>query len=156
MYGKYTRLSGLKPVKKVSNVMYTIHFYDDWKFVHQGLFGVPFNQKYPTAKDNSKTFVKKLAPLYRFSKKNKVKIYIGEFTVARWAAQGSGSKYLSDAINAFEKYKFDWTYHSFRGASVWDLERVEKRDDTSLSTKPTTRFKVVSKFLGKNFPNHLH
>jgi len=51
---------------------------------------------------------------------NNVKINIGEFSVTRAAADGNS--YLTDAVNKFESYNWDWVYHSFREAYDWDAE----------------------------------
>jgi endoglucanase len=147
VYGKLTRLKQMKPLT-VSNVYYTVHFYDPWRYVHQGIYGVKLGQKYPTKNDNRDAFIKKLKPLYQFQKKHKTRVLIGEFSVARWAK--NSPKYLTDLIAVFQKYKFDWAYHAFREADIWDLERPDDKNKTERTTKYTSRHKAVLKGLSKN------
>lgn len=148
IYGKLTRLKQMKPLKKIKNVHYTIHFYDPWKYVHQGILGVKLGQKYPTKADNKDIFIRKLKPLYQFQKKYKTRVLIGEFSVARWAK--NSPRYLSDLIAVFQKYKFDWVYHAFREADVWDLERTDDKNSFERTATPTGRLKAIQKGLSKN------
>lgn len=148
-YGKITRLKQMKRLT-TSNVYYTIHYYYPWRFIHQGVYGVKMGIKYPTKTDNIEKLKKDLKPLYQFSKKYKAPVYIGEFSVARWAPSGSGAKYLRDLVSTFTKYKFSWTYHTFRGAGIWDLELSDKRADLARTTTPSGRLKALLKGFAKN------
>lgn len=149
VYGKITRLSAMRKLN-VSNTYYTVHFYDPWKFIHQGIYGIKLGLKYPS-KDGSKAlFLKSLRPLFNLQRAYKTQIYVGEFSVARWAPNGSGATYLRDIINIFSTYKFNWTYHSFRGSDIWDLEVPNKKALTQRTSKPTDRLKVVQSGWRKN------
>lgn len=142
VYGKLTRLSQMKTLT-VPAVLYTIHFYDPWRFIHQGIYGVKFGITYPSKDGNKEKFLKSLKALYTFQKKKKTQIFIGEFSVARWAPNKSGEKYLKDIVSIFQKYKFNWVYHSFRGSDIWDLEKTDVRKSLKQSPKPTGRLKAV-------------
>ncbi len=52
-----------------------------------------------------------------------VHIYVGEFSAIRWAP--GAAKYLSDCIDLFEEYNWDWTYHAFREWDGWSIEHGE-------------------------------
>jgi len=39
--------------------------------------------------------------------------------------------YLRDLIDIFEEYGWDWTYHAFRGSSVWDLDYTNDYGDAA-------------------------
>jgi len=150
VYGKLTRLKGMKPLT-VPNVFYTIHFYDPWRFIHQGVLGVPRGITYPSKLGNVQKFQRSFRPLQAFAKKNNARIFIGEFSVARWAPNGSGARYLNDVTRLFNRLGFDWTYHSYRGATVWDLEGGDKKSITlSSPSSPSSRLKVMLKAWSKN------
>jgi len=148
-YGNPSLLKTFKPLP-FENLIYTVHFYKPWKFIHQGLFKIKIKQLYPNKKENKRYLAKALSPVIKFQKKHKTRVYVGEFSVARWAPKGSGARYLKDLIKLFEKHKMDWTYHAFREAHVWSLECGSNPNDLSASPVPTDRMKVVSKFLAKN------
>jgi aryl-phospho-beta-D-glucosidase BglC (GH1 family) len=149
IYGKTTRISKMRKLK-IKDVMYTIHFYEPFKFIHQGIDKYPLNVKYPDKKWNYKALEKQLKPIISFQRRNKIRVYIGEFSVARWAPNGSGARYLKDVLKIFEKYKWDWTYHAFREASVWNLEHSDKFSEQEPAIAPTSRLKTVQSFLKRN------
>jgi endoglucanase len=151
IYGKLTRFAGMKKLT-VPNVYYTIHFYDPWKFIHQGVLGVPLGATYPSKLGNLSKFTRSLRPLQNFARKNKSRMYIGEFSVARWAPKGSGARYLKDITNIFKRYRFDWTYHSYRGATIWNLEMSDKKSVSTYSTTDSSRLKVMLKAWSSNTP----
>ena len=148
VYGKLTRLTAMKFLT-VPNVYYTIHFYTPWRFIHQGVLGVPYGAKYPTKTDNITSFNKQFTQLRMLKKKLGTRIYIGEFSVARWAPKGSGARYLSDVTKLFNRAGFDWTYHSFRGADVWDLEHASSLKSGTYSSS-TDRLKIMMNAWKKN------
>ena len=148
LYGKTTQIVNLKKMP-LSNVIYTIHFYEPWRFVHQGIFNSKV-YKYPDSYWNRGQLQSSLTPIINFQKKNKVRVYVGEFSVARWAPKASSKTYLNDLFSLFEKYKWDWTYHAFREANVWSLEYSETKSDNTPAKAPTERFKIVSRYLAKN------
>jgi aryl-phospho-beta-D-glucosidase BglC (GH1 family) len=141
-YGDVRRIKQLKPLG-IPNVIYTFHFYQPFRFLHQGLLGIKFGLNYPTKKENKAYLIKQLKAVQQFQKKNKARIYIGEFSAIRWAPKNGGIKYLKDIVGLFEKYKWDWTYHAFREANSWSLEHGTNRSDASKSPAPTDRLKFM-------------
>ena len=53
-----------------------------------------------------------------FAQKNKVRMLVGEFGLARWAP-GRG-QWVADSIAIFEKHGFDWVSHSPCGWTGWN------------------------------------
>lgn len=99
--------------------------------------------------DKKRLEEKELAHVIEFQKKHKVRIYIGEFSVARWAPDAA--QYLEDCISIFEKYGWDWSYHAFRENHIWSLEHEDtRRADPQKSAVPTKRAEVIKKYLKKN------
>lgn len=140
----------LKPLG-MPNVVYTIHFYEPFKFLHQGFFGLPLGVSYPTKKSNKKSLLKALEKVDAFQKKNKKsQIYVGEFSVIRWAPGDSAAKYLNDILSIFEKKKWHWTYHAFRDANAWSVEHSSTREDNTRSSTPTDRYNILTGYLGRN------
>jgi endoglucanase len=148
VFGKITRLKGMKPLT-VSNVGYTIHFYEPWAYIHQGIPNVKLGTKYPTKNGNRSTINKSLSKLASFKKKHNAPVFVGEFSVARWAP--NAATYLKDTTSLFEKYGFDWTYHAFRESHIWDLELGSKyKDSTTARNEASPRLKVLKKYWSKN------
>jgi endoglucanase len=148
------RYDGAKFIKEqqklpFENIEYTIHFYDPFKFLHQGIGKYKFGVKYPTAESNKKYLEKMLKPVITFAKKKKARIFVGEFSAIRWAPQEGGYKYLKDVLSIFEKQGWDWTFHGFREASPWNVEIGSNRDDeTRLET--TNRKTLLLQYFNKN------
>lgn len=53
-----------------------------------------------------------------FQQQHNVHIWVGEFSAIRWA--GDAAQWIVDAIEIFEKYNWDWTYHAYKGWNGWN------------------------------------
>ena len=129
-----------KPID-VSNVIYSVHFYMPGSFTHQGVHGRPTGIVYPGVIEGKKwdkdAMEKALAPVIEFQRKYNVPIYVGEFSVIRWAPGDSGAQWLRDAIEIFEANGWDWSYHAFREYDGWDSEMgSDPADKTRLASTP--------------------
>ena len=97
------------PQLKGSNLVYSVHNYLPQEYTHQGvkqLVGTdldhPYDQigkKWPEpfgggagGKWNKDRLRKELEPALRFARENHVRIYVGEFGVARWATSARGGR----------------------------------------------------------------
>ena len=67
---------------------------------------------------------------------------------ARARAEGA-DRYLRDCIELFEEYGWDWTYHSFREAPTWDVEK-EWKDGRHVPSAGNARKTVLLNALKKN------
>ena len=81
-----------------------------------------------------------LQPVRDFQLRYGARIYVGEFSAITWAP--GAAQYLRDLIEIFENYHWDWSYHAFREASVWDVEKAGS-DHKSIRPAPNTDRKQV-------------
>ncbi|MDD3153689.1 MAG: cellulase family glycosylhydrolase [Victivallaceae bacterium] len=152
MVGNPEGLRSLKPIPE-KNMVYSVHFYKPSTYTFQGIFRpVAKLISYPGMIDgkhyDKEQLRRELLPVIDFQKKYQVPIYIGEFSVIRWAP--NAGKYLSDLIDLFEEYGWDWTYHAFREWSGWS---VEHSDDPAVRTRiegNTARKRVLIDALRRN------
>ena len=135
----------LQPID-MKGVIYTAHVYWPHAYTHQDRPDLP-KQVYPSEKANKETLREHLAPVRAFQLAHNVHIYAGEFSAIRWAE--GADRYLSDCIELFEEYGWDWSYHAFREYHGWSLEHGS--DKNSLETVETNpRKEAVLKWFSKN------
>jgi len=125
--------AGFTPVKDpVMPVIYSVHPYQPVVYTHQGInnkvilsFPGPLDEHGGGMWDK-KRLREELKDAIEFQRKYGVRIYVGEFSVARWAP--NGAKYLRELIDMFEEMGWDWNYHSWKEADVWNLESPSEVD----------------------------
>ena len=107
----------------MDNVIYQIHCYRPTDYTHQGVRGNPEGLPWPDpAKGRDRDFLRRgLQPARDFQLRHQARIYVGEFSAASYAP--GAENYLRDCIALFEEYGWDWTYHAFREADVWNVEK---------------------------------
>jgi aryl-phospho-beta-D-glucosidase BglC (GH1 family) len=144
----------LSPVP-FSNVIYEVHMYQPESYTHQGVFDNKSGITYPGLIGNSlydKNALRKiLQPVRDFQLSYNASIYVGEFSAIRWAP--GAAQYLSDCIDIFEEYGWNWTYHAFREYNGWDVEYengTSKNDPPKRATKDTDRKKLLLNAFAKN------
>ena len=141
----------LQPVD-VSNVIYQVHMYVPGQFTHQGVYGAPTGVAYPGKIGdtiwNKEQLRKVLAPVREFQLAYNAHIYVGEFSAIRWAP--GAAQYLSDCIELFEEYGWDWTYHAYREWDGWSVEHGSDPNDHNPTSEPTDRKKLLLKWFGRN------
>lgn len=146
-------------------LIYELHMYYPHSFTHQGIFrawgavgGDPL-VTYPgtmdgtaTGKTLDKAALKEyLKPVRDFQLAYRVPIFVGEFSVARWAP--GGDRYLTDLTSIFEEWGWDWAYFTYREATVWDLEMADTpygMKDRPVAAEPTGRFKAIQGWFSRN------
>ncbi len=149
VYGDINRINKLKKIN-LPNIAYAIHFYDNLNFIHQGVYGRKIGVKYPSGKFNRDSILKYARKAISFSQKNKVKVFVTEITVPRWAPGKSGVAHLRDSIAVCERFFQGWTYQAFRGWHGWDLELGSNPKDLNRTTTDSDRLKLVKSYLKKN------
>ncbi len=153
----------LQPID-VPHVIYQVHMYWPGAFTHQGVrsnLGVAKDKNlengitYPGVIDgklvDKEALRRYLEPVRQFQLAYNVPIYVGEFSVARWAP--GAAQYLEDCTSIFEEYGWDWTYHAFREYLGWSVEHADlpfNHDRHPISITPTDRFLVLKKWFDKN------
>lgn len=109
------RFSSLPVWDDIPNVIYSKHFYWPGHYTTQGLVqNRPYGVRYPDPEQglDPEGLRKAVAEIRDFQLKTGARIYIGEFGVVG-CAEGA-AQWLTDAIEMFEEYGWDWTFHAFR------------------------------------------
>lgn len=105
------------------NVKVSIHFYQPLSFVFNFTPYYIYPGRIEAKVWNKSTVYKYLERYYKFSKKNKVEILVGEFGI-NWRNSFYGEKnYLRDVLDAFETFGFSytlWTYKSVKNYTFPD------------------------------------
>ena len=129
MPGGFETLEPLKdPRNGESRMAYGFHMYAPHNYTHQGIGDRPKDQAYPGMlkmfpgsplkqwdRNALEEFMK---PALDFRKKHGVRMYIGEFSVIRWAP--GRARWVEDAISIFEENGLDWAFHSYTGWNGWN------------------------------------
>jgi len=143
--------AALRPIN-VSKTIYTVHFYLPHGYTHQGVHGAPMIGSYPGVSSDGRIWDKELLrkslePVREFQQRYQVPVLVGEFGVARWAP--GSDQYLTDSIDLFEEYGWDWCYHAYREWSGWSAEMSDDPNDTK-QYETTPRKELLIKRMSKN------
>ena len=164
----FNGFKGLEPFAD-PRIIYSAHFYYPQEFTHQGVENIEgtdlakameeINLQYPSTEGrhpwNKERFEQILKSADEFQARWKVPIYVGEFSVIRWAPKESALLWLKDVVDLFEERGWSWSYHAFREFHGWSLEHDEKYWQQSM-TRPepvsyeTERGKVIKSYLQRN------
>lgn len=140
-------------------VIYSAHFYAPDHFTHQGIVTSDINRPYPGTHGGENwdrnRLMQEMQPATDFQARWKVPIYVGEFSVIRWAPKEDAVRWLDDALGLFEERGWSWTYHAFREYSGWSLEHDETYTPPGSPAPPpvdyvTGRGKVMLRYLRLN------
>lgn len=147
-YSSPQKLNQMSRLLPYAPVAYTINMYDPYVYTHQGLYGNPSGIQWRSKKKYKKPALRKaLAKATVWARRRGVRLYIGEFSVVRWA--GGGTNYLTDLVSLFEARNWDWTFHSWREASVWSVEHSNDQSITG-SVGTSDRADVLKGFFANN------
>jgi len=153
----------MRPVE-VPRVIYTVHVYWPYEYTHQGLEG-EWNEEtalaYPGTFNgrpfDREAIARQLEPVRAFQEAYNAHIFVGEFSVVRWAP--GAAEFLADSISLFEEYGWDWTYHAFRESGEWSLEHADLPHNPHhhvLASEPTERRKVIESWFSRNLHHTKH
>ena len=137
------------------NVVYSCHEYDPLAFTHQNVMK-DFTEPcvYPGEIGgeywDKERLRQSVAHVRAFQLKYGVPIFVGEFSAVRWAPENSAYNYLKDAIEIFEEYGWDWTYHAFRESDLWSVEYPSDRNAAVPASEPTDRELLLRRYFEKN------
>lgn len=139
------------PPMPLKNIIYQIHMYNPMNYSHQGVQHKAYMDHYPKYcvpyKWNAEFLRASMKPVIAFQKKYGAKIYVGEFSVTRWAP-GAG-QYLKDLIPLFEEFGWDWTFHAFREWDGWSPEHVGTPDKPQIN-RSNDRMLTLQSFFDLN------
>lgn len=148
--------SYLSPLK-LKNIIYEVHCYEPFVYTHTPYLKVDQSAgkphpAYPGVfygyrwdRDGLRS---RLQAVIDFQRQHQAKIYVGEFSVR--ASSPGGEQLLADYIAIFEENGWDWTYHAFNEARIWDLEFAGPTDDSLTLSPNNPRKRVVLDALSKN------
>ena len=164
----FTGFRNLEPLDD-PKIIYSGHFYEPQDFTHQGVFNIAGTDlaeaktktgiTYPGQVNNTYWDKERLEQLLKaaddFQKRWNVPIYVGEFSVIRWAPKESALQWLRDALSLFEERGWSWSYHAFREFHGWSLEHddefwMQGMTRPARVTEDTERAKIIKKALEKN------
>ena len=141
-----------------SRLVYSFHFYEPHALTHQGLYEYRAALDYPNEQTSRASLSSAMEPVRAFSRKYDVPIFVGEFSIIRWAPGESAVRYLDDAIELFEAAGWNWAYHSFREYEGWDAELdplLPRGASASRSADAKAIRLLVEKGFSKNPPRGL-
>ena len=113
------------PIVNDTRVIYSFHFYSPHSYCNQGILSYPgYTATYPGLNStwgtapytfwDRETLRREMLDVINFKNTYPDKrVLVGEFGVLRWAP--GGEKWLSDCIELFETYGWDWCNHSPSG-----------------------------------------
>ena len=129
-WGLPNGFSNFQPVSD-ANTVYSFHFYAPHNYTHQGVGKAKrdgrgiypgklkmFNSS-PEIMWNRETLRESMKDAINFAKKHKVRMFVGEFGVIRWAKSGA-AQWIKDSISIFEENGFDWAFHSYTAWNGWN------------------------------------
>ncbi len=149
-------------------VIYSVHVYDPHTFTHQGVattvdtplteIAATTNISYPGVIDHQQwdkaRMVEGLKWVRDFQLKYNVPIYVGEFSVIRWAPKESAVNWLKDTLDIFQEYGWSGTYHADAEGLGWIMEYNEDfckpgMPAPKMAEQETERAKVIKAYLQK-------
>ena len=137
-----------------SGVVYSFHFYEPHALTHQGLYENRAAISYPSEAISRASLSNAVEPVRAFARKYSVPIFVGEFSMVRWAPGDSAARYLSDAIEIFEAEGWSWAYHAFREYEGWDAE-LEQALPRGAKANRSARAKSIRLLVRKGFSKNL-
>lgn len=149
----------LQPLK-LKNIIYQVHFYEPFDYTHfmisrqKLLSGEVGYRSFPGVYYGTLwgpdlvEFRKKLAMVRDFEERHGAKIFVGEFSTQTYAP--GAAQYLDSCIRLFEEYGWDWTYHAFREARIWDVEYSGSAADALEKDSGTLSKAVLLKAFARN------
>lgn len=163
----FSGFAHLEPLP-LDRIIYSAHFYYPQDFTHQGIsdiVGTDLARPAPNHKVNYPGYVSGryynrnalaaiLEPAKAFQRKWQVPIFVGEFSVVRWAPKEDAVRWLEDVLSLFEELGWSWTYHAFREFNGWNLEldgvSPSDTNTSSPSGRDTARALVIRNALSLN------
>ena len=151
------------PILNDPQVIYSFHFYSPHSYCNQGILSyVGYTATYPGSNSmwgtppftfwDQETLRNEMVDVINFKNTHPDKrILVGEFGVVRWAS--GAEKWLSDSIELFEEYGWDWCNHSPSGWNGYNV--TYSPTDQSISTAPDggdrgARWTVLHQWLSFN------
>jgi endoglucanase len=153
------------PKMRGEGLIYSFHQYQPYDYTMQGNKGqkdpglaqaylqqqLSWPGTYSTGSWDKRRVEQQLQPAIDFQNRYGVRMYVGEFSVVRWAP--NATQWLRDNIDIFEKHGWDWTYHGFREHPMWSLEYsddYQNPKNLQNSGQQSDRGQVLLDYLSRN------
>jgi len=154
------------PLLSGANIIYSTHQYQPHEYTHQGIHEIgntdlarkylDTNRPWPSVYadtgggmwDKQRLYAE-LKPMIDFQKKHKVRIYISETGVVRWAPDSA--RYVRDNLELFEEFGWDWSFHALHENPMWSPAyepTYGKPDVPATATTPVGA--VLHEYFAKN------
>jgi Cellulase (glycosyl hydrolase family 5) len=163
--------TGLTPLPD-PRVIYSLHIYDPEAFTKQSFdqaeagepqappipwpdLAAPFASGAVPSPESGGPLEVAVRPAVEFQEQWHVPIYVGEFSVVRWAPEPDGARWLRDVISTCESHGWSWTYFAFREHNAWSLEDDDQywmrpEPDPAPAAIPSIRALTVRAAFDKN------
>ncbi len=120
----------LRPIR-AKNIVYAVHFYSPFPYTHQRIGSGRTQQvSYPGICDGrywDKSMLRKtLQPARDFQRAHNVHMLVSEFSAI--ASAPNREKYLSDLLELFDEYGWDWTFHAYLEFYGWSPDYIAAPD----------------------------
>lgn len=153
-YKKALYCSDYLQLPEDKNLVVSAHMYEPHDFTHQNVLErykntYSFPDYIKGVYWDEKKVLSEFENLIMFSEKNKISVYIGEFSTPRWTGK-NGNRYLEVVMKFFDENNWSWTYHAYRESEVWDPERSNINRNDLKRYKNTERMKLLTKFFKEN------
>lgn len=149
----------LRPIR-ASNLVYAAHIYSPFPVSHQGIPEVQGGKTswtahaYPGTIDGIRwdrdTLRRELQPVRDFQRAHGVHIVVSEFGCVRWAPGDSRQRLLSDMIDLFEDYGWDWMYHAYGDWMGWDITLGGDPRNSARPSAPTPAEELLRSWFAQN------
>ena len=153
--GNPHNLKYLEPSEFRGPTVFSFHLYDPRDFAEYSLRqkrGLEVNAQHELFSNRAKEHVDSILNwVKQWQTKNKVRIYVGEFSASAYSDSSLQRKravasYLRYVTDRFEENGWDHTYHAFRESATWDLEQ-SFGNDRDLWGRSRLKFRWASNFM---------
>lgn len=166
--GLYGGFQTCRPLRDTIPVIYSLHSYMRHEYTHQLVGSRLYTDlarlykkrtRYPHYPRldvlpiwNRKKMMESFRVVRDFQKKHKVRIFVGEWSCARYAPDVEA--YFQDSIDLFEEYGWDWTYHGWEESPVWNIEYAESLENRKSAAG--ARAEILRKAMAGEVPVRYH
>jgi hypothetical protein len=148
-------ISKIKSLINDDKIIYGFHYYLPHQYTHQGIKGWSELYEYPGFINNkywNKEEIRNEIELAsNWAKENNQLLYVGEFSVVRWA--NGKDEYLEDVLNIFEEKNIGYTYWILNEWNGWnmDFEQSGQKTNSLIRYNGKTRTReILESFWMKN------
>lgn len=151
--GSHEGFTDLRPLPD-ARVIYSFHYYTPHEFTHQGIHDIagtdlarPYAERRIRHTETPEGLRRRLRPVTEFQRRFGVPVFVGEFSVVRWAPREDAENYLAALIAVFAENGWSWCYHGLRDHHAWSLVHSDRFEDHAPASRETGRAALLRKAL---------